>query len=207
MSLPKPPPRPDQPHSGALAWMLQHRVVTLLVGFVILALAGAAFGDEPGSPQASGGASPSEAATGGTPGPPATTSAEVPQVEGESMTQAVSALEALGFEVQIVEKYSRVEANSVLKLSEDPGTTLEEGATLTLVVAEPIPRLPNLVGKSSSNAVSRLKDAGYVVRVVRQGSIQLAGSVISSPPGGGLSIDPWQDGHRHRRQAQARARA
>lgn len=189
MSLPKPPPRPDQAHTGALAWMLQHRVVTLLIGFVILALAGAAFGDEPGSPQASGGASPSEAPTGEASSPP-TTSADVPQVEGEPQKKAVSALEALGFEVQIVEKYSRVEAHSVLKLSEDPGTTLEEGATITLVVAEPIPRLPNVVGKSSSNAISLLKGAGYEVRVVRQGSTQLAGSVIALRPGEGSPVIP-----------------
>ena len=193
VSLPTTPPRPDRKRDegGLLLWMLRHRFVTLFAAFVVLAVGGAALSDEQASPpKASGEATPTVSPTIATSSPPAPTSVGVPPLEGASLKEAVSALEGLGFEVQVVEKYSRTDANSVLRLSEDPGTTLEEGTTITLVVAEPIPRLPNIVGKSSSGAISQLKDAGYEVRVVRQESSQRVGSVIGLRPSAGSPLIP-----------------
>ena len=136
MSLPKPPPRPDERPSGVLPWMLRHKFFTLLGVFVALAVVGAALGDEQAlPPEASGSAIPSESASSTPSSPAAPTSVPVPRLEGAPLREAVSALEELGFEVEVVEKYSGDDANSVLRLSEDPGTKLKEGTTITLVVA------------------------------------------------------------------------
>ena len=76
----------------------------------------------------------------------------------------------------------------VLRQSEPPGSRIEVGDTITLTIARPLPKIPNVVGKTLANARRTLRNAGFEVgKVTQQTSSERKGPVISQSPDGGIS--------------------
>ncbi|MET9519838.1 Stk1 family PASTA domain-containing Ser/Thr kinase [Streptomyces sp. NPDC002994] len=96
---------------------------------------------------------------------------EVPDVTGESVQDATSALEEAGFTVKVAPGRitSQEEAGSVARQSAAEGAELAEGDTITLTVSKG-PRMipvPDVVGDDVDDAKSTLEEAGFEVEVDR----------------------------------------
>lgn len=92
----------------------------------------------------------------------------VPNVAGNSRTDAKSALEELGLTVNVTEQYSdEVTAGNVIFQSEDAGTTLYEGDSIDLVVSlgPEYVKVPSVFGKQLDEATQILEKAGFQVEV------------------------------------------
>lgn len=120
----------------------------------------------------------------------------VPDVTGKSQSAARSALEDKGFKVSISESYnSSVSKGTVFSQSPNSGSMAEKGATVIIVVSlgEKPPEavtVPNVAGKSQSDASSILTNAGLKVSVNESySSTVAAGKVISQSPASGNSVD------------------
>jgi hypothetical protein len=119
--------------------------------------------------------------------------ASVPDVVGEkSVDVATSELEAAGFTVSVETRLTNsAPKGTVLRQSEPAGSLLELGGTVTLTVAKPLPKIPNVVGKTLANAKRALANAGFeVAKVTVQTSSKSKGTVISQSPVGGTSARP-----------------
>jgi hypothetical protein len=69
-----------------------------------------------------------------------------------------------------------------------PGSSVEVGDTVTLTVAQPLPKIPKVIGKTLANAKTALNNAGFEVgRVTQQTSSKRKGTVISQSPAAGTS--------------------
>jgi hypothetical protein len=72
-----------------------------------------------------------------------------------------------------------------------PGSSVEVGDTVTLTIAKPLPKIPNVVGKTLANAKRALQKAGFEVgQVTLRTSSKRKGTVISQSPAGGSSARP-----------------
>ena len=140
---------------------------------------------EEGSPSPA--ASPTAASP--TAASPAPEMAQVPNVEGESIEDATSELEAAGFVVSVATKLTNaVDPGDVLLQSVTAGSLLEVGGTIGLIVAKAPPKIPKVVGKTLANAKRALKNAGFEVgNVTQQTSNKKKGTVIAQSPDAGTS--------------------
>ncbi|WP_327323052.1 Stk1 family PASTA domain-containing Ser/Thr kinase [Streptomyces sp. NBC_01210] len=107
---------------------------------------------------------------------------EVPGVTGDSLDAATSELEGAGFKVKVASAQinSPEDAGSVAKQSAAEGTQLARGDTITLTVSKG-PRMidvPDVVGKKADEATSRLKAAGFEVKVEK--SFPFFGDTVES---------------------------
>ena len=115
----------------------------------------------------------------------------MPDLVGLSVSDALQALEP--FDIAVIgqtERASRSPEGTVL--SQDPlaGSELSEATFVTVVVAEPFPRVPNVVGDKVTKARATLKDAEFSVTVKLQTSSQPKETVIRQSPEGGTSARP-----------------
>jgi len=115
---------------------------------------------------------------------------KVPDVTGRNDEDARGELDALGFTVT-VKKVENADKDPGTVLSQDPagGTTLTQGATVTLTVAKAPPKVdvPDVTGHSEKFATDALKRAGFRVSVT-DADVQTPdadGQVQSQSPGGG----------------------
>ena len=98
-------------------------------------------------------------------GPPRET---VPDVVGETRSEAVDALAAAGFESDVTEAFSDKKAGTVVSQDPKAGAQLDEGGTVTLAVSKggkPV-IVPDVVGTTSAEATSKLEAAGLKANVV-----------------------------------------
>jgi eukaryotic-like serine/threonine-protein kinase len=112
----------------------------------------------------------------------------VPGVTGASVADATAELEGAGFEVRIdtVQVHSPQPAGLVARQSAGPGTELAAGDTVTLTVSKG-PRMasvPDVKGRSESEAREALKAAGFGVKVEKKFPY-LGDTVDSQSPSGG----------------------
>jgi serine/threonine-protein kinase len=116
--------------------------------------------------------------------------AVVPELVGEPAARATERLVALGFEVQLGRaQYSDVVAEgAVLRIRPRPGSELDVGAVVTIVVsrgAHPVD-VPAVEGKAVQDGKRLLREAGFEVGRVRErydGEVA-AGEVIARSPAG-----------------------
>jgi hypothetical protein len=144
---------------------------------------------EAGSPSPVITATPTASPTTASPVPQ---TARVPNVIGKRIDNATSSLEAAGFVVVVEERLTNAAPDGgVLRQSEFAGSRIEVGDTITLTIARPLPKIPNVVGKTLANAKRALKNAGFEVgKVTQQTSSKRKGTVISQSPDGGTSARP-----------------
>lgn len=117
-------------------------------------------------------------------GPPRET---VPDVVGETQSQAVAALTAAGFEARTTEAFSDKKAGIVVSQKPDAGAKLDEGGTVDLVVSKggkPV-IVPDVVGATSADATSKLEAVGLKANVVAVPSSKPAGTVVAQSPAPG----------------------
>lgn len=115
---------------------------------------------------------------------------DVPAVEGQSRTDAVTAIVETGFtDPTVTESYHpTVPEGTVISLSAVPGTTLPHSTVLELVVSlgrEPV-TAPDVVGLTAEEAVTALEGAGLIVARAEEHSNEVPlGAVIAQNPGPG----------------------
>jgi hypothetical protein len=169
--------------------------VTVVAILLVLGVAGSAMGaEEPAADVAAVSTSPALAPSTPAPAPasPTPTTVKVPDVVGLSAAKATEKLEAASLTVNISRKYSHEKAGIVLRISPETGARVDEGTSLTIVVARAFPRVPSVIGLNVTKATAKLKSAGYKVSVTKQISSQGTGTVLSMKPGAGSPLLPGQ---------------
>ncbi|MDQ6525367.1 PASTA domain-containing protein [Nocardioides sp. LHD-245] len=124
-----------------------------------------------------------ESASAPTSEPPAL--ALIPDLTGRSQDEVRAALEQAGLVLgEIATKPSRRAADTVLRQSVPAGTEAAPGTAVGVVLAIPLPVVPDVNGLREEQAVKQLQKAGFVVevttRVTRSGA---DGVVLSQTPG------------------------
>jgi serine/threonine-protein kinase len=123
----------------------------------------------------------------------ATAPAAVPDVEGLVQRLAVEKLESDGFVVTVEEQESgEVPAGTVIDQDPEPGSRVEEGTTVTIVVSTGVPQteVPGVAGFPEQEARERLAASSLDVKVTEQFSNRVdAGLVISQDPKPGELVD------------------
>jgi serine/threonine-protein kinase len=176
---PEPPAMPEMSYArgfGLILWALVRSGLALLLALCLIAAAVAgglalAFRSTPGL-------------------------VTVPNLEGKSVAEATKLAEARGLQVTIGrEAYSEdVPAGRVIEHLPYPGKVVREGRSVELVVSLGPPRakVPDLVGKSRADALSRLESAGLRLGTVSRNpeSSKPAEEVLSQnpPPGKEVAI-------------------
>ncbi|WP_193611818.1 PASTA domain-containing protein [Nocardioides lijunqiniae] len=90
----------------------------------------------------------------------------VPQLVGLTRQEAKAQLVAAGLVVEMIRRVPSAKApGTVLRQKAKVGSSMVPGSGVVLVVASPFPGVPGVVGLSESEAVDRLKAAGFKVSV------------------------------------------
>jgi hypothetical protein len=185
-----------------LRWWTTGGAAALLALVTVLPAAASQDAAAPSSPRTSGSAqtvspaprsvpspTPSSAPT-PTPAPaptptptpqPSSVLAAVPKVVGLTRPDARELLTRDGLKIGRVEKRPSSRApGTVLRQNIKPGTRVKPHSEVTLVVARPFPRVPNVVGLDKTTAVHRIRSAGFRVDTSRQTTTSGADRVVLS---------------------------
>ncbi len=120
-------------------------------------------------------------------------SAKVPSTAGQTEEEAVRALEAAGFEVDVNRVNSdAVEPGRVIYSEPRGGNTATKGSTVTLVVSRgpKLTKVPVLVGSQREAAVQRLRSRGLEPSISEEESPEPKGRVIQQSPDAGSEVEP-----------------
>lgn len=126
--------------------------------------------------------------------PPAPEGVPVPDVVGQSATDAQAAIEGVGLVASVEDTPSdEVEVGLVTETSPAAGTEVELGATVTMLVSTgpaTVP-VPDVVGQVAADAQAALDGEGFVVTMTEQASDEVEeGLVISTNPTAGTEVAP-----------------
>ncbi|MBM7519885.1 PASTA domain-containing protein [Nocardioides nitrophenolicus] len=143
--------------------------------------------DETPAGRASTAPSPEPSTTGTVdePSTAAPTPVHVPDLTGLSRQDAQTALEQLGLVLgEVTGKPSRRTADTVLRQAVPTGAEALPGAIVDVVLAMPLPVVPDVRGIPQARAAKRLRQAGFVVEVsTRETRTGADGVVLSQTPG------------------------
>ncbi|MGI6460283.1 MAG: PASTA domain-containing protein [Candidatus Hydrogenedentales bacterium] len=120
----------------------------------------------------------------------------VPSVVGKTQSAAGSALTAAGLTVgTVTQQYSNtVPAGQVIDQSPAGGAQVAPGSTVNLVISKGVQpvAVPNVVGKTETEAISALVAAGLTVGIITQqySNTVPAGQVIGQSPAAGAQVAP-----------------
>lgn len=116
----------------------------------------------------------------------------VPSVTGLSRSAAEEHLAAAGLVViEVLKVPSAQPRGTVLSQNRKVGASLLAGSGVVLTVAAPYPRVPDVVGRSESAAVSRLREAGFEVTVTTETRTSgQDGVVLAQTPAGSDRAKP-----------------
>jgi serine/threonine-protein kinase len=135
-------------------------------------------------------AGPSEAPT--ETGPTDVAQVEVPDVVGQSRSEAVAALRELGLEPRVTLVTSSARGGTVVAQSPFGGAEIAEGGRVRLDVAKPSPvtriEVPNVVGSTAADARRELRSLGFTVRTTTVDAQEPAGVVIEQSPRAGSEL-------------------
>ncbi len=119
---------------------------------------------------------------------------KTPNVVGASQANAVASINGKNLEVLIKEEYSStVSEGYVIYQSPDPGTELEEGSTVTVVVSKgkQTVTLSSVVGETESDAIEKIKALGLNAKSDSEYSETVeAGRVIRQDPAANEELMP-----------------
>jgi hypothetical protein len=179
--IPAPPP-PQRP-----VWKRRWFWVLVVVVLLVAAAAASGTNDSATNPAAA----PTRSNTTVAPQPSeAVATTKVPNLTGLTLSKATSRAKQSGFEVEIQKRYSSANPGTVLSISPHAGTRAGDGSVVTLVVAKPLPTIPNVVGEKLKLARRTLDKRGFEVKVKKQSSSQPKDTVISQSPVGGSQARP-----------------
>lgn len=192
-----PPTRRRLPDVGpGVLLAIAATVLALLVGAVLLE---GLRTDESASPVRAGpvraGKAPAPPAERTSPNP-AVGAIEVRDLVGMSLADATAMLEELGLGVRVSRQASNEPRGLILSQSPEAGAKVARGDEIALVVArgapaEPEPPVrmigvPGVVGRSASDAVVAVRDAGLEARIRLVDSSERAGVVLRQTPAEGI---------------------
>ena len=115
---------------------------------------------------------------------------DVPNLQGKKINAASNALERLGLNVTITERFSEdAPSGVVIATKPKPGTVVQSGSDIEVIVSKGPPpvTVPNLVDKRREQAVAELTALGLKVKVRKDGQTRLD-RVISQDPAAGTEI-------------------
>lgn len=160
-----------------------------VAGLLVIGLATQGSASTPSSPSADVPPSVSPSPTTSTAG---TALVVVPKLTGLSRSRARAALSARGMTVgQITKQASSRPAGTILSQSDAAGTQVQAGSVEDLVVASPLPHVPNVIGRTKAAATQRLRSAGFNVGVsTRTVTYGANGVVLAENPSGGAAEMP-----------------
>jgi len=117
---------------------------------------------------------------------------EMPDLVGLSVPDALQALEPFGIHmIGQTERLSRKPEGTVLSQDPPAGSEMSEATFVTVVVAKPFPRVPDVTGEKLAGAKRALKKAGFSVgQVTERESGKPKGTVLAQTPTGGKSAKP-----------------
>lgn len=192
MSTSFPPPPPEVRRRATPFW--KRWWFWAIVVVVILIAAGAGISETTQTRVEAGSPSPVTSAT-QPPVPSPVETALVPDVDGKSVEVATAELQDAGLDVNVQTKLTNQHRKgTVVFTAPFPGSSVEVGDTVTLTVAEPLPKVPKVVGKTLVNAKRALKNAGFEVgKVTQQTSGKKKGTVISQSPDAGTPGRPGRE--------------
>ena len=190
MSVPLPPPPPPPAPKPPPTPIWKQWWIWVIVAVVVLGAVGAlsdtTTGGSDGEPTTGEPTTTSTTTT--TPPPPPVI---VPNVAGEQTEAARDLLQDADLAASIEQTYSREPKGVVLRQWPEAGTEVEQGTAIGLVVAQPFPRIPNVIAKNLSQAKRTLRNAGFNVDVEQQQSTtQRDGDIVSQRPSGGTQVRP-----------------
>jgi serine/threonine protein kinase len=111
----------------------------------------------------------------------------VPGLVGRTQSEAEAALAQAKLRVRVVPRDGNVPAGQVLDASPRPGTRLQAGAVVTLVVASGNVPVPDVRNTMQGPAVAALTGAGFGVGIRYVDSTVTPGTVLTQAPAGGLA--------------------
>jgi hypothetical protein len=194
MQLPSPPAkRPTSIGQTATLWVLGHRVLSLAVAVFLVAAVVNSLGNESDIPSvtvAEESPSPSTTHEPTIAPEPKIPTTKVPRVIGLSLKQARQRATARSLEISVVRKYSNEPAGTVLRQAIRAGKRVDEGTSIQLVIARPLPHVPRLAGQKANGAKQELRGTGFTVVVQLQESSTAAGTVLYSIPAAGSQVKP-----------------
>ena len=125
-------------------------------------------------------------------------SPEVPEVLGNSQSEAEAKIKALGLETKIEQEYSDdVAIGEIISVDPKPGTIVKTGDVITLVVSlgeeDKMIEVPGVVGKEEAEAKKLLGDSGFKVQVetTKEASDNVKdGQVKTQEPAAGKEVEP-----------------
>lgn len=118
----------------------------------------------------------------------------VPDVVGKQLEEAEQRIVGAGFEVgEITEEYDdSAPAGEVLDQNPLPKANAEKGSEIDLTVSKgpETAEVPQLIGKTESEALKLIQDAGFVPQPMpsEYNATAAAGTVIKQSPGGGETV-------------------
>jgi serine/threonine-protein kinase len=123
----------------------------------------------------------------------------VPDLIGKSRSSAVSTLDRVGYGASITEAYNDdFPPDKVFAQRPGAGTSLAEGSTVSISVSigprsQQLTTVPDLMGLTEAQAVSRLRNAGFVPKPTYQPRRDRVGIVYDQAPFGGERIEAGSD--------------
>ncbi len=115
---------------------------------------------------------------------------EVPDVVGKDKNDAADQLREKGFEVVLSQKDSSEPENQVVEQQPPAGAMVKEGSKITLFWSAGPQKVPDVVGKTESEAKRILQGAGFKVDVVEDPSTKAKkGTVLRQSPDAGSDAD------------------
>lgn len=162
----------------------------IAIGVVVLLVVAGCGGDDDGATSTADPAETTPTSTESSSVEP--TKVTAPQVTGLSLSQAVKRLRARGLRVGTVSKRpSAKPRRTVLRQSDRPGSRLNDGSSVSLVIAAPLPLVPNTIGDDRFAAKRKIRRAGFTVRTTKQQTDSASpGTVIDQTPDGGTRARP-----------------
>jgi beta-lactam-binding protein with PASTA domain/serine/threonine protein kinase len=118
----------------------------------------------------------------------------VPDVTGRTEGEARATLEGAGFRVDVQTQASETEAGRVISTSPGPGSEVEPGSRVTIVVSSGPSQVtvPSVEGLSEENAIGQIEGAGLVASVNEEvvNNPGQDGRVLSQSPSAGERRNP-----------------
>lgn len=114
-------------------------------------------------------------------------SSAFPDLAGMSVEEAQKALYNIGVDVEKINRVHdpEIDRDKVVSASVEPGSTVNNGDTVTLDVADGYVDLPDWTGQTSEYVNKESRKLGIEVAFVEEESTQAEGTVLSQNPGSG----------------------
>jgi serine/threonine-protein kinase len=113
---------------------------------------------------------------------------EVPPIIGTLITDATTALGALGLTAETIrEDFDDSPAGTILTTDPIPGTTVPKGTIIKVVLSKGpvLVDVPNVVGMDVATATTTLQSAGFQVKTVNKLTVAILNKVYSQNPASG----------------------